>query len=179
MFYDLTPATKKTVQTSVNGFSKENRFIGGQLSTAWINKNAFKGAELLSIRAYAGFELSFDDTLKNSNNYRIGAEASVSLPRFYQPFRKIKETRLYPPHTRLLVGYENYRKDYYYSKNIYRLQYEFNWKQSSNVEHVLSPLSITHIDAGNVSDSFSKQTIHNPALAANVYDEIILSSFYD
>jgi hypothetical protein len=77
------------------------------------------------------------------------------------------------------VGYENYRKDYYYSKNIYRLQYEFNWKQSSNVEHVLSPLSITYIDAGNVSDSFSKQTIHNPALAANIYDEIILSSFYD
>jgi hypothetical protein len=71
-YYYLTPATKKTVQTSVNGFSKENRFIGGQLSTAWVNKNAFKGAELLSIRAYAGFELSFDDTLKNSNNYRIG-----------------------------------------------------------------------------------------------------------
>ncbi|MEO6722674.1 MAG: BamA/TamA family outer membrane protein, partial [Ferruginibacter sp.] len=179
VFYYLTPEKKKTVQAEINGFSKENRFVGTQLGVTWRNKNAFKGAELLSVKVYGGFEFSFADTLKNSNNYRIGGETSISLPRFYLPFFKTKESGLYPPHTRLLLGYENYRKQLFYSKNIYRLQYEFNWKQSSNVEHVLSPLALTYINAGNVSDTFNKQTIRMPSLAANVYDEIILGSFYD
>ena len=179
VFYYLTPAKRKTLQAEVNGFSKENRFVGTQLSVNWRNQNAFKGAELLSFKVYGGFEFSFADTLKNSNNYRLGGEAYISLPRFYLPFFKIKESNLYPPHTRLLVGYENYRKALFYTKNIYRVQYEFNWKQSSNIEHVLSPVALTYINAGNVSDTFSKQVIRIPSLSANVYDEIILGSFYD
>lgn len=178
VLYYLTPAKKQSFQTMLNGLSKENKFIGSQLSVTWRNRNVFNGAELLAVKAYGGFEYSFSDTLKNSSNYRVGAEASISFPRFYVPFFKIKESNLYPPHTRFLLGYEIFRKQLFYSKDIFRFQYEFNSKQTTNKEHIFSPVAFTYINSRSISDSFQKQAIRNPALTANLYDEVILGSFY-
>ncbi|MEJ7589853.1 MAG: hypothetical protein WKI04_20055, partial [Ferruginibacter sp.] len=122
VFYYLTPAKKKSLQAEIDGFSKENRFLGAQLSVNWRNKNAFRGAQLLMFRAYGGLEMSFSDSIQNINNYRGGLEASINLPRAYLPFFKIKENNFYPPRTRLLLGYEIFRKEFFYSKNAFRLQ---------------------------------------------------------
>jgi len=178
VYYYLTPAKKKSIQAELDGFSKENRFLGTQLGISWRNRNMIKAAELFSVKLYGGVELSFADTLRNSNNFRIGTEVAISFPRFHVPFIRIREKYLYPPHTRLLVGYEMFRKQFFYTKDVYRLQYEFNWKRGSNREHLLSPIALTYINARSVTDTFSKQLLRNPSLAANLYDEILLGSFY-
>lgn len=178
VYYYLTPAKKKSIQAELNGFSKENAFLGTQFSLNWRNRNAFKGAELLLIKAYTGFEISFADSFKNTNNYRVGLEASINLPRFYTPFFKISEANLYPPRTRLLLGYELFGKQGFYSKNIYRLQYEFAWKRGSNKEHILSPLAVTFINAASISDDFTKEINGNPDLLNNVNAELIAGTVY-
>ncbi len=179
VFYYLTPAKKKSIQAEIDAFSKENRYLGSQVSVNWKNRNTFKGAELLTIKAYGGFEISPTDTLTKNNNYRIGGEASLSIPRFVVPFFRIKEKNLFPPRTRILLGYENFIKQSYYTKNIFRLQYEFIWKESSNKEHTFSPASITYLNASKVSDSFYKQALVNPSLLLSVYSEAILGSYYN
>ncbi|MEP7142890.1 MAG: BamA/TamA family outer membrane protein [Ferruginibacter sp.] len=178
VFYYLTQAKRKSLQPEIDGFSKESKFLGAQLSVNWRNRNTFKGAQLLMLKLYGGLEISFSDSLKNTNVYRIGAEASINLPRIYMPFIKIKEQNLYPPRTRLLIGYELYRKQLFYTKNIYRLQYEFNFKESSNKQHTFSPLALTYIKAYNLTDDFTKETTLKPSLLANTYSEIILGSVY-
>ncbi|MBC7886586.1 MAG: BamA/TamA family outer membrane protein [Ferruginibacter sp.] len=178
VFYYLTPAKKKSLQAEIDGFAKESRFFGTQLSVNWRNRNAFKGAELLSVKAYGGAEISFSDSFRNVSNFRLGTEVSVTLPSFYVPFLKKKETNLYPPRTRLLLGYEYFIKQNFYTKNVYRLQYEFAWKESSNKEHTLSPLALTYIKPGNLTDTFTKETTLNPSLISNVYTELILGSVY-
>ena len=178
VYYYLTPVKKKAFKAELDGFSKEHRFLGSQVSINWRNRNTFKGAELLLIKAYGGLEISFDDTLKNASNYRAGVEVSVNFPRFYVPFIKIKESNLYPPHTRLLAGYEFFRKQLFYSKNIYRLQYQFAWKESSNVEQTFSPIALTYINAGNLTDTFTKQALRKPAYLINTYPELVLGSVY-
>ncbi|MFT3682106.1 MAG: BamA/TamA family outer membrane protein [Ferruginibacter sp.] len=178
VYYYLTPAKKKSIQAEIDGFSKENRYLGSQLSINWRNRNTFKGAELLTIKAYGGFEISPSDSLRKNNNYRIGGEASLSFPRFVTPFFRIKESNLFPPRTRLLVGYENFIKQSFYTKNVFRFQYEFIWKESSNKEHTLAPVAITYLNAGNVSDSFYKQAALYPSILLNVYSEAILGSYY-
>lgn len=178
VFYYITQAKQKSIQAELNGFSKENRFIGSQFSVTWRNRNAFKGAQLLAFKAYGAFEMSFSDSLKNANNFRIGGEASISFPRYYIPLFRPKESYLYPPRTRILLGYELFRKQYFYSKNIYRARYEFNWKETSNKEHSLSPISLTYINAGNITEVFGKQMLLNPALGVNTYSELIPGSFY-
>ena len=49
VFYYLTPAKRKSLQAELDGFSKENRYIGSQLSVNWRNRNTFRGSEQLAI----------------------------------------------------------------------------------------------------------------------------------
>ena len=178
VFYYVTPAKKKSLKTEIDGFSKENKFIGSQLSLTWRNRNTFNGAEQLIFKIYGGAEVSFSDSLATTNVFRLGGEASINFPGFRLPYLKIHDRNLYPSRTRFLLGYELFRKQQFYTKNVFRLQYEFNWKKTTNQEHILSPVAITFINASNLTDTFRKQTIINPSLQANIYSEVILGSFY-
>lgn len=176
--YFLTPAKKKSFQAQIDAFSKENRYIGSQLSLNWRNRNAFRNAELLTFKTYGGLEVSFSDSLKKNNNFRAGAEAAITFPRFVMPWLKFKESNFYTPHTRMLLGYEWFRKQGFYTKNVLRTQYEFNWKETSNKEHTLAPIAISYTRATNVSEAYYTEAAGNPSILTNVYSEAILGSYY-
>lgn len=177
-YYYLTPAKNKSLQAELGGFSKENSYMGSKLSVNWKNRNTFRGAEQLSIKAYGSFEVSSADSLKNTNNYRVGTTVALTFPKFVLPFFSIRENSMYPPRTQFSTGYELFIKQNFYTKNIFQLQYEFNWKESINKEHRFAPIAITYLNASNVSDSFYAAARINPAILLNVYSEIILGSFY-
>ncbi len=176
--YFLTPSKKKSFQAQIDAFSKENKYVGSQFSLNWKNRNTFRNAELLTFKTYGGLEVSFSDSLKKNNNYRAGAEASLSFPRFIVPFLKFKESNFYTPHTRMLTGYEWFRKQGFYTKNVFRMQYEFNWKETSNKEHTLAPVAISYIKSSDVSAEYYAEAAHNPSILTNVYSEAIVGSFY-
>jgi outer membrane protein insertion porin family len=176
--YYLSPSKKKSFQGQIDGFSKENKFIGTSLSINWKNRNALKGSELLTIKTYGSLELSYADSLQNNNNYRAGSEVSLTFPQFIIPFFKIKESSFYTPHTRILLGYELLRKQGFYNKNVFRAQYEFNWKETINKEHSFAPIAINYINASNVSQEYLQEATINPAILTNIYSEAILGSFY-
>lgn len=178
VYYYLTPAKQKAFQAQIDGFSKENRYVGSQVSINWKNKNTFKGGELFTVKAYGGFEVSFRDSLKKNNNFRIGGEATLNFPRYVIPFIKLNESNFYPPRTQLLLGYEFFIKQGFYTKNVFRFQYEFGWKESSNKQHILAPVAITYLNASNITDTFFKEAVLNPAILLNVYSEALLGSFY-
>lgn len=178
VFYYLTPAKKKSLQAEIDGFSKENKYIGSQLSINWKNRNTFRGSELLAIKAYGSFEISPNDSLKKNNNYRIGTEATLNFPRFLIPFFHVNERYLYPARTQLLLGYEYFIKQSFYTKNVFRFNYEFQWKESANKQRILAPLSLTYLKAANVTDSFYAAAVRNPAILSNIYNEAIISSYY-
>ena len=178
VYYYLTPAKKKSFQGEVDAFTKENNSLGAQVSANWKNRNLFKGAELLTIKAYAGFEVSIADSLRNNNSYRIGGEASIKFPRYAVPFLHLKENNFYPPVTNLLLGYELYRKQLYYTKNLFRLQYDFTWKKNIRNEFTFAPFSISYLNASSITDSFYRQAAATPAILLNVYSEAILGSYF-
>ncbi|MCY7293161.1 MAG: BamA/TamA family outer membrane protein [Ferruginibacter sp.] len=176
VYYYLTPAKKKSLQAEVDGFTKENDFLGTQLSINWLNRNAFKGAEQLKVKAYGGIETSSNDSIKISN-YRIGTEVTLKLPRYAIPFFKIKENFFYPPNTSLLLGYELFKQNIFYLKNLFRFQYEFTWKPNLETQYTIAPVSLSYLQASNITDSFQKQIVANPSLLLSVYSESVLASF--
>ena len=178
VFYYLTPAKKKSLQAELNGFSKENRYIGSQISVNWRNRNTFHGSELLTIKAYGSFEISPNDSLSKNNNYRFGTEATLSFPRYLIPFFKFYESNLYPARTQLLLGYEYFIKQSLYTKNVFRFNYEFQWRESANKQHIFAPISLTYLKAANVTDSFYAAAVRNPAILSNVYNEAITATYY-
>lgn len=176
VYYYLTPAKKKSIQGQVDAFTKENSYIGTQVSINMRNRNTFKGAEQFNLRMYGGFETTNADSLKN-NNYRLGAEASFKFPRYVLPFFHIKENNFYPPNTTMTAGYEWFRKELLYTKNFFRFQHEYSWKPTYREQINVSPVSLSYLNVSQVTDSFYKQAAITPSLILNVYDEAILGSF--
>jgi len=177
-YYYITPSKNKSLQAEIDGFTEESRYLGSQLSVNWKNRNTFGGAELLSIRAYGGVELSFVDSLHGDNNYTLGTDVSLTFPKYVIPFFKIKENNLFPPRTNFLAGYELLIKQQFYTQNIFRFQYGYTWKESANKEHTLVPFAVTFLNASHITDSFYSAALTNPSILLNVYSETILGSYY-
>ena len=175
VYYYLTPAKQKSIQAQVDGFTKENNFLGTQVSVNWRNRNAFKGAEQLAVKTFAAIETTSGDSVKN-NNYRLGTEITLKIPRYAIPFFKIKDKNFYPPNTSLLLGYELFKKDIFYLKNLFRFQYEFTWKPNIKTQFTVAPVSLSYLQASNITDSFKKQILKSPSLLLSVYSEAILGT---
>ena len=178
VYYYLTPLKKKTINAEIGGFTKSNSFTGAQVNVNWKNRNLFKGAEQLNVKTYGAFELSLNDSLKQNNNWRVGGEVGLLIPRFVTPFR-IKEHSFFPPYTRFTLGYEWMRRQRLYTKNFFRLQYDLTWKQKINIEHSISPLSITYNNATAFSEEYLQKVNIYPALQFANLPELILGSFYN
>ena len=177
-YYYLTPARKKSFQGEIDAFSKENSSLGTQLSLNWKNRNLFRGAEMLTVKTYVGVESSFADSLKRNNSFRVGGEVVLKFPRYAVPFFRLKENNFYPPNTNFLLGYEMFRKQLFYTKNLFRLQTDFTWKNNFRNEFTLAPVAISYLKASNITDTFMKQAIVNPIILVNVYSEVIMGSFF-
>ena len=96
------------------------------------------------------------DSLRNNNSYRMGGEASIQISPLCIPFFRFKENNFYPPNTNLVLGYELYRRQLFYTKNLFRLQYDFTWKKNIRTEYTLAPVSVSYLNASNVTDTFYK-----------------------
>lgn len=175
--YFLTPTKIKTLQSSLDGFVKDNNFLGTKIGTSWKNKNVFHGAEQLSVKLYGAFETSLIDSLKGNNNFRIGSEVSLRFPSYAIPFLKIKENNFYPANTAITLSYEWYKKPLFYTKHFLKAQYEFIRKPDAISQWNFSPVSVIYTNTSQVTDSFKNELIVNPALATNTYPEAVLGSF--
>ena len=179
VYYYLTPAPKKSLQGQIDAFTKDNNFMGSQASINFLNRNAFRGAEQLNVKVYGGFETATRDSLKGNNNFRLGGNVSLRLPRYAIPFIEIRENNFYQPNTSISLGYEWFRKNLLYSRNAFTANYEFTWKSDIRTLYRLSLVSLSYVRASNVTDSFYKQLITNPSLLLNIYDEITLGTIFN
>ena len=178
VYYYLTPMQRKSLQVELAGFSKTNSFTGAQVNLNYRYRNIFGGAEYLQTKVYGAYEVSSADTLSGNNNFRLGGEASIVVPRFLVPFR-IKESNYFPPKTKITLSYEWLRKEALYTKNFFRVQYEFSWKQSINKEHTFAPLSVTYNTTSKLTVSYKEQLNQNLPLRLSIQPEIIAGSFYN
>ena len=177
VYYYLTPAKQNSLQAQLDGFTKENNYVGSQLSVNWKNRNFFRGAEQFGVKAYGGFETTSGNDSAKNNNYRLGTEITMRWPRYAIPFFTLKENNFYPPVTTALLGYEWFRKDIFYTKNLFRFHYEFTWKPNLPTQFTVAPIAVSYLQASNVTDSFKKETLANPSLLLTVFSEAVLGTY--
>ncbi|MBU3713669.1 MAG: hypothetical protein FGM46_01830 [Ferruginibacter sp.] len=176
--YYLTPNKLKTAQVALDGFVKDNNFLGTKLGVTWKNRNVFRGAEQLGVRLYGAYETSLVDSLSGNNNLRIGSEVSLSFPIYVIPFFKIRENNFYPANTAITFSYEWYRKRQFYTKQFFRLQYEFIRKTDEQTQFNFAPVSVIYTNTSSVTDNFLAELANNPSLAANTFPEAVIGSFF-
>jgi hypothetical protein len=158
--YDLEPLKKKALQTTLSASTKSNNLGGSQLDVAWRNRNTFRGAEMLSIKAFFGFDVQLggnrgnkgDNPNRIGNEYiRYGVGGDLSFPRFIIPFVRIRPEKSQAlPKTVLSVNYENRVQRGLYTTTSIRGDWSYIWSKNSEVEHTLTPISINFIQPRNV-----------------------------
>ena len=151
--YFIAPYQKRKLQTEIGGFTRSNNYTGGHLSIQWSNKNLMKRAENLVIKATGSFEVTPNDSLEDNNNWRIGLEATLNLPKFLAPFRAGTKSAFFP-RTSFPLSFDWVRHQDLYTEKYFNVRYELTWRDSGNREYRLTPISLTVTNTANFTNSF-------------------------
>ncbi|MDB5013212.1 MAG: hypothetical protein JWQ25_1414 [Daejeonella sp.] len=178
--YYLTPLPRKSFRGEVTGTSKSNNLNGSEVSLSWKNRNTFRGAEQLSVRAYGGFEVQVSGNQSGYNTFRLGGESILSIPKFVVPFFKFNTTNAFVPRTKFTLGYELFNRQNLYTLNSFRGSAGYNWKENIRKEHELSPISINYVQPLNVSALYDTLVNHDKTgtLRKTIEKQFIMGSTY-
>lgn len=168
VYYDLSPMKKKSLQTTLSASTKSNNLGGSQLDVTWRNRNFFRGAEMLAVNAYFGFDVQLGGSRTTSNNIgneyiRYGAKADLSFPRFIIPFVRIRPEKSQAlPKTILSLAYENRIQRNFYTTRSIRGDWAYLWRRNSEVEHTLTPISINFVEPRNINIELLGEVAEDP-----------------
>jgi len=177
-FYYLTPLPRKSIRFEVLGTTKSNNLTGSELSVNWRNRNAFRGAEQLTVKAYGGFEFQISGSKPGNNTYRLGAETTLSVPQFLVPFFHFNTSNAFVPRTKFTLGYEILNKPLLYTLTSSRILAGYNWKENIYKEHDLNIISINQVQPANISTKYKDSITKMPGLARTIERQFIIGSTY-
>lgn len=178
-YYYLTSLPKKSLRADINANTKSNNLTGSGITIGWRNRNTFRGGELLSINATAGFEIQFSGQLKGFNTYRGGLETRLTFPRFLIPFVALNTRSGFVPKTNMLLAYDILTKEKLYTMNSFRAEYGYAWKETVNKEHQLNPVSINYVQPIRVTPLYKSNTTNNRTLQKAIEKQFIIGSNYN
>lgn len=178
-YYYLTSLPKKSIRLDINANTKSNNLTGSGITLGWRNRNTFRGGELLSINATAGFELQFGGQLKGYNTYRGGLETKLVFPRFVTPFFSINTRGGFVPKTNMLLAYDVLSKEKLYIMNSFRAELGYSWKETLTKEHQLNLLAINYVQPFRVTQEYRDSILTNPNLEKAIEKQFIIGSNYN
>ncbi len=156
-FYYLTPLPKKSIRVELLGKTNSANYTGSELNVNWTNRNIFRGAEQLTVTAFAGIETQVSGQNGGYNVLRFGGDASLTWPKFITPFVNFKSISAFPPKTVATLGFEYQNRTRLYSLNTFRGSFGYLWKENIRKEHSLKLTEITYTNSSNVSAEYQAQ----------------------
>jgi outer membrane protein insertion porin family len=178
-YYYLTPLPKKSLSAEIGGLTKTPNATGSEVTLKWRNRNAFRGAELLTVSAYFGTEVQFSSQNSGVNILRYGAEANLAVPRFILPFFRFNTSGTFVPRTNFQLGYDVLNRSQQYTLNSFRAQAGYIWKESVTTEHRFNPISVNYVQPLNVTREYDSTIQFRPLLRRAIEKQFILGSNYN
>jgi outer membrane protein assembly factor BamA len=154
--------------------TKNDSRAGSEVSFSWRNRNTFRGAELLAIKANVGFESQFGGGVSQPPTYQFGLEPSITFPRFVVPLFDPRSSSVFVPHTKVSVSYDILLRSNLYDLRSFKTSYGFIWKENIKSEHQFYPLNFIYVR----TDTLNKDTILNINYGNLVFNGVILGPTY-
>lgn len=179
VYYYLTSLPKKSLRADINANTKSNNLTGSSITIGWRNRNTFRGGELLSVNATAGFEIQYSGQLKGFNTYRGGVETRLTFPRFLVPFIKLNTRSGFVPKTNILLAYDILTKEKLYTMNAFRGEFGYAWKETTTKEHQLNPIAVNYVQPIRITSLYESNAANNPTLQKAIEKQFIIGSNYN
>jgi outer membrane protein insertion porin family len=175
----LTPLLKKSLRLQVQAVSKSNNFVGPGLELTFTNRNFLRGAELFELTLHGSYEWQISRQQSGAlNALELGAETSLTMPRFITPFYIPYKSAKYLPQTQIKLGYNMQNRMQYYNLTSTNAAFGYLWRESTIKTHELFPVDISFVRSGRTSVEFEQLLEDNPYLANSFQDQFILGGRY-
>jgi outer membrane protein assembly factor BamA len=156
-YYYLTLLPKKFIRVEVLGKTNSASYTGSEINVNWNNRNFFRGAE---------------------NIYKLGAETSLTWPRFISPFA-IKGSSEFVPRTKATLRYEYQKRTQLYALNSFNGSFGYLWKENIRKEHQLNVIDITYVSPNHVTPEYLQDIQQDPALEKVIEKQLIFGPTYN
>jgi outer membrane protein assembly factor BamA len=174
----MTPFLKHTIRAGIDLVSKSNNFMGPRMNFNLLNRNTFKGAELLSFNLAGAFESQLGGNDKSLFSYSWNPQVELTYPRFLVPFH-LKETQsIYIPKTHLLLSYNYLKRVGYFDMRTFQFVFGYKWKSDILKEHELNPIDVSYTTVGSKSKAFNDLITPNPFLEKSYEEKFIAGGTY-
>jgi outer membrane protein insertion porin family len=177
-YYYLTPYTKKSLRAELTGRTTSANFTGTEVTLSWRNRNAFRGAELVTLSAYGGTDIQVSGINKGNNLFRLGAELNFNIPRLISPFQ-FNSSSAFIPRTRILLGADLLNRYEAYTLNSFRSSFGYIWKEDIKREHQLNVLSVNYVRQLNVTEAYRTLLLSKPELRKAIEEQLIIGPNYN
>lgn len=179
VYYFLTQYPKKSLQLDILERTTSANYAGTQVNLNWKHRNAFKGAEALTLTVFGSRDLQFSGQNSGYNVYQLGAQGVLSWPRFISPW-DFKSDNAFIPHTNLTLGYTLVNRTKLYTLNSYNGSWGYEWKENVHVTHDLNLINVTRVDTAHVTKQYKDSIIHtrNPTLAHVIDNQFVFGPSY-
>ena len=174
----MTPMPKHTFRAGIDVVTKSNNFTGPQMSLSMLNRNVFKGAELLNLNLAGSFEAQLKSNGPNLFSYAFDPQLELTFPRFILPFNIKRTSSFFIPRTRLLLAYSYVKRVNYFDMRTFQFIYGFKWKENILKEHELNPIDVSYTTVGNKSAEFLALIDANPFLQKSYEEKFIAGGSY-
>ncbi|GAB3911588.1 translocation and assembly module lipoprotein TamL [Mucilaginibacter boryungensis] len=179
VFYFLTPYQRKSLRFEVAGRTTSANFTGTQVNLSWRNRNAFKGAELLTVSLFGSTDVQVSGQNSGYNVYQTGVQTGISWPRFISPFN-LTNSSAFVPHTNFNLQYALTNRVKLYTLNSYSASFGYDWKQDAHRSHQLNLTEITYVNAASISKQYQDTIIStgNPTLKHVIDNQLTFGPSY-
>jgi len=171
----MTPMPKHAFRAEIDLVSKSNNYTGPRLNLSYLNRNTFKGAELLNINMAGSFEAQLSGN--NLFSYSLNPQVELYFPCFLVPF-KIRTRSMYIPKTRFSISYNYSKRVAYFDMHTLQFIYGFKWKKDIRQENELNPVSVSYTSITKQSAEFIKLLDANPFLKKSYEEQFIAGGSY-
>ncbi len=151
---ELVEEKPRSLRAEVRAVSKSNDFAGPGIDLSYLDRNVKNTATSFQLMINGAFETQVAARGKGLNNFEVGANAELDLPRFVAPDFIVSRVidRRFDPRTRISTGFSHFNRGGLFTVNTFSLSMDYNWQESTTRTHDLKILSLDYQRLRNISE---------------------------
>ncbi len=174
----MTTMPLRTFRAEMDIVSKSNNFAGPRINASLLNRNTFRGSELLNLNLGGSFEAQLSGKSENLYSYSFNPQIELTFPRLIVPFDPGIRNSIFIPTTRFSLSYNYLKRVNYFDMQIFQLGFGYRWKENIRKQHDLSPVSLSFSSLTNESEAFNELLATNPFLKKSYEEQFVAGTSY-
>lgn len=174
----MTTMPRRTFRAEMDIVSKSNNFAGPRINLSLLNRNTFRGAELLNLNMGGSYEAQLSGKSENLYSYSFNPQLELTFPQLLVPFNPGIKNSIFTPTTRLSLSYNYLKRVNYFDMQTFQLGFGYRWKENIRKQHDFSPAGLSFTSLTNESDVFKELLAANPFLKKSYEEQFIAGAVY-